>query len=134
MSIFLYVIFGVVGGILGGMGMGGGTLLIPLLTIFLNVAQKSAQGINLIAFIPMAIIAIIIHLKNKLFNFTNLLWIVIPGVISSLSFSFLASSLNNNILKFLFGNFLILIAVYEAIQLFFDIKEKQNIKKYNKKV
>ena len=40
---WLYLILsGVVSGILGGMGMGGGTLLIPILTIFLNFAQKNA--------------------------------------------------------------------------------------------
>ena len=125
MSIFFYIFCGLLGGILGGMGMGGGTLLIPLLTIFLNMQQKLAQGINLIAFLPMAIVAIIIHLKNKLVSFKQIVWIIIPGIISCVAFSFFASSLNNNVLKFLFGNFLILIAVYEAIQLFFELKEKQ---------
>ena len=56
---------GLVSGILGGLGMGGGTLLIPLLTIFLSVSQIESQGINLIAFIPMSVIAIIIHAKNR---------------------------------------------------------------------
>ena len=129
MSIFLYIFFGLLGGILGGMGMGGGTLLIPLLTIFLNVAQKVAQGINLIAFIPMAIIAITIHLKNKLIHFKNLLFVIIPGAIFSIGFSFIASVLDNNVLRFLFGNFLILIAIYEAIELAFEIKNKKISKK-----
>ena len=56
MQIFLLILAGIVGGIIGGMGMGGGTLLIPILTIFLDVEQKNAQAINLVAFIPMAII------------------------------------------------------------------------------
>ena len=55
------ILFGIIGGVLGGMGMGGGTLLIPLLTIFLNISQQNAQGINLIAFLPMSIVAIIIE-------------------------------------------------------------------------
>lgn len=134
MSILAYIICGILGGILGGMGMGGGTLLIPLLTIFLNMPQKAAQGINLIAFIPMAIVAIIIHLKNKLISFNNLLWIIVPGVVFSVSFSFLANKIDNSILKLLFGSFLILIASYEAVQLCFDIKEKRKIIKKSKKV
>ena len=52
MQIFLLILAGIVGGIIGGMGMGGGTLLIPILTIFLDVPQKNAQAINLVAFIP----------------------------------------------------------------------------------
>lgn len=113
--------------------MGGGTLLIPLLTIFLNVQQKTAQGINLLVFIPMAIVAIIIHFKNKLICFKDILWIIIPGVIVSAMFSFLANKLNNDVLKFLFGNFLILISVYQTIQLIFDILEKRQ-KKVKKSV
>ncbi len=112
--------------------MGGGTLLIPLLTIFLSVEQKTAQGINLIAFLPMAIIALIIHFKNKMVSTKEILWIIIPGVIASVSFSFLASSLDNKVLGFLFGIFLILIAVYEAVELAFDIKAE--VKNKSKKV
>ena len=52
MNDILYLFLaGLVSGIVGGMGMGGGTLLIPILTIFLDFAQKSAQGINLLFFI-----------------------------------------------------------------------------------
>ena len=132
MDIFLFILFGILGGVLGGMGMGGGTLLIPLLTIFLSVEQKTAQGINLIAFLPMAIIALIIHFKNKMVSTKEILWIIIPGVIASVSFSFLASSLDNKVLGFLFGIFLILIAVYEAVELAFDIKVE--VKNKSKKV
>lgn len=132
MDIFLFILFGILGGVLGGMGMGGGTLLIPLLTIFLSVEQKTAQGINLIAFLPMAIIALIIHFKNKMVSTKEILWIIIPGVIASVSFSFLASSLDNQVLGFLFGIFLILIAVYEAVELAFDIKAE--VKNKSKKV
>lgn len=132
MEIFLYILFGFLGGILGGMGMGGGTLLIPLITIFLSVEQKSAQGINLIAFLPMAIVALVIHLKNKMVDFKNIIWFIIPGILASVGLSFLASSLDNQILKFLFGIFLILIAVYEGIELYFEAKNYFDKKKRQK--
>lgn len=113
MDIFLYILFGIIGGVIGGMGMGGGTLLIPLLTIFLSVEQKVAQGINLLAFLPMAIVALIVHFKNKMVETKGLLWIIIPGILASVGFAFLASVLNNEVLRMLFGSYLILIAVYE---------------------
>ena len=53
--IILEILAGAIGGIIGGMGMGGGTLLIPLLTIFLGISQKLAQAYNLISFLIMAI-------------------------------------------------------------------------------
>ena len=61
-----YALAGVLAGIPGGMGMGGGTVLIPLLTVFLSVAQHPSQAVNLITFIPMAVVVLIFHIKNKL--------------------------------------------------------------------
>ena len=94
----LYFLCGVVGGVLGGMGMGGGTLLIPILTIFFKVSQLNAQAINLIAFIPMAVFALVIHLKNKLVDFNGCLYIIIPGIITCIASSFLAKTLKSEIL------------------------------------
>ena len=54
MSFLVFLVCGVCGGVLGGMGMGGGTLLIPLLTIFCGVEQGIAQGVNLLSFLPMS--------------------------------------------------------------------------------
>jgi len=114
MKIFLLIIFGVVGGVLGGMGMGGGTLLIPLLTIFGGLNQIEAQAINLIAFIPMAIFAIIIHAKNKLINFKVAIPLIVSGVIFSIIGSLLANSLNSLTLKTLFGVFLVALGLFQA--------------------
>ena len=57
MSFYLYFLCGILGGVLGGMGMGGGTVLIPLLTIFCGVEQGAAQGVNLLSFLPMSLLA-----------------------------------------------------------------------------
>ena len=61
MILFLSSLFS---GILGGMGIGGGTILIPVLTFFTDYTQQQIQGINLIYFIPSAAMAVIIHLKK----------------------------------------------------------------------
>ena len=70
MNYVWFGIAGILGGVLGGMGMGGGTVLIPLLGIFYNVSQHTAQAVNLISFVPMAVGALIVHLKNKMIEFT----------------------------------------------------------------
>ena len=54
MQFYLYLILGLIGGIPAGMGMGGGTLTIPLLTVFGGVEQKIAQCANLFSFLPMS--------------------------------------------------------------------------------
>ena len=61
----LVSIIGFFAGIIGGMGMGGGTILIPALVLLANIDPKLAQSINLISSIPMTIVALFIHVKNK---------------------------------------------------------------------
>ena len=110
-----HVIAGLVSGVLGGMGMGGGTLLIPILTIFLGITQHMAQGINLLVFIPMGLVAIIIHICNKLIDYRVFMWLVVPAVVTSIVASNLSNNLDNNVLRVIFGVFLVVIAVYEII-------------------
>ena len=115
MNIIYLVLAGVVSGIIGGMGMGGGTLLIPILTIFLSFNQKNAQAINLLVFIPMAIVAIIIHIKNKLVDFKVGIPIICTGVLFSIAGSSVADMIGNKILQKIFGVFLLGVGVNQAI-------------------
>lgn len=112
-KIILLALSGIAAGILGGMGMGGGTILIPLLTIFFNVGQKEAQAINLVAFIPMAIVSLAIHIKNKRVKKEGLLWIIVPAVLTSVGGGFAAQAVNGEILKRIFGGFLLLLSVVQ---------------------
>ncbi|MBR4124453.1 MAG: sulfite exporter TauE/SafE family protein [Clostridia bacterium] len=118
MFYFWLVLIGFFGGILGGMGMGGGTLLIPFLTIGLKISQQNAQAINLLAFLPMSIFALIVHCKNKLVKFKIAFPIIISGVISSVGGALLATKINSSNLKVWFGIFLIIVGVFQIVSLF----------------
>lgn len=113
LKIILLAVSGIAAGVLGGMGMGGGTILIPLLTIFFNVGQKEAQAINLVAFIPMAIVSLAIHIKNKRVKKEGLLWIIVPAVLTSVGGGFAAQAVNGEVLKRIFGGFLLLLSVVQ---------------------
>lgn len=128
MKIVFRILAGLTGGLVGGMGMGGGTLLIPILTIFLSFTQLQAQGINLIAFIPMSIIAIIVHAKNKLVKFKESWLLALFGAITSFLSALLATSLNNTILKKLFAIFLIGLGIWQAIDVFKAFKKQKEEK------
>ena len=65
------ILIGAFSGIFSGIGMGGGTILIFLLTAFSGLDQHTAQATNLIYFVPTAISAIIVNYKEKNVN-TNL--------------------------------------------------------------
>lgn len=115
MEFVWYVIAGLAGGILGGMGMGGGTVLIPLLSIFYAVSQHTAQAVNLVSFIPMAVLAVIIHLKNKMIKFDKILYIIIPGVIFCIAGCYIAKAMSGNLLKQVFGGFLLALSVFQFV-------------------
>ncbi|MBE7077004.1 MAG: sulfite exporter TauE/SafE family protein [Clostridiales bacterium] len=113
--IFWEILAGICGGVVGGMGMGGGTLTIPILTIFLSYPQIFAQGINLIAFLPMSVVALCIHIKNKLVDFKSTWLLALVGSLFSLGGAILANHLSNSILRKLFALFLIGLAIWQII-------------------
>lgn len=115
---FIYALVGIIGGLLGGMGMGGGTLLIPLLTIFLSVNQHGAQAINLISFIPMSIVALIIHVKNKLLKFDYFFYIVISGLGLCAVGCLVSKNIKGDLLSKFFGGFLVILSIVQMISLF----------------
>ena len=125
MSFILYSVAGVIGGIIGGMGMGGGTLLIPILSIFYNVKQHQAQAINLISFIPMAIVALIIHIKNNFVVYKDLLPIIISGVLACVGGCFLSKIIVGELLKRAFGGFLLILSVFQFISTIKNFKQKK---------
>ena len=128
-KILVFIASGIAGGIIGGMGMGGGTLLIPLLTVFGGVEQRLSQGINLIAFIPMSVVALVIHAKNKLLLPKYLLTTALPAVAASVPASLLVRKIRNKVLSRSFGVFLALLGVAQlCVLLVKKYKEKKNAK------
>lgn len=125
MKIVFRILAGLVGGLVGGMGMGGGTLLIPILTIFLSFTQLQAQGINLIAFIPMSIVALVVHSKNKLVKFKESWLLAVFGAMTSFLSALVATNLKNGVLKKFFAVFLILLGIWQAVEVIKQIKQKK---------
>ena len=109
----LVSIIGFFAGIIGGMGMGGGTILIPALVLLANIDPKLAQSINLLSSIPMTIVALFIHVKNKNVGFSLVLPIALFGIVFAIGGSLVAEYLNSLILKKAFGIFLFFIGLYE---------------------
>ena len=124
MTILIPIAIGILSGIISGMGIGGGTILIPALSVFLSVSQKTAQGVNLLYFIPTAAIALFVHIKNKSVNFKIAFTIILWGIIGAVLGSLLALKLHTNLLKKMFGAFLFIMGIYEICK-----KDKQKEKK-----
>ncbi|MBQ8395131.1 MAG: sulfite exporter TauE/SafE family protein [Clostridia bacterium] len=117
MSFYLYLILGFLGGIPAGMGMGGGTVTIPLLVLVGGVEQKIAQCANLFSFLPMSLGALKTHADNGLLKTKGILWIILPALLFSALGATLAASLPSELLKKGFGAFLIGLSLIGFYQL-----------------
>ena len=124
-TIILYAVLGFASGIFGGLGMGGGTLLIPLLNIFLGLDQKLCQGINLVSFLVMSLFSLMIHYKNGYIQTKGIFYIILSGLAFSLGGSMLAGVLPSNILRISFGVFLCILSIVEFIKVLVEKKKKK---------
>jgi len=129
MQIFLFILIGALGGVFGGMGMGGGTLLIPLLVTFTALSQHSAQAVNLVAFVPMAILALIIHVKNGLVRPKYLLTISLPATIIGIGAALAVKHIEDENLKRYFGVFLLVLGVYQLTGVIVKFVKGRKLKK-----
>ena len=111
MSFYLYIILGFIGGIPAGMGLGGGTVTIPLLVLVGGVEQKVAQCANLFSFLPMSVGALKTHADYGLLETQGILWIILPALALSALGTWAAAVLPSQILRKAFGVFLIGLAI-----------------------
>ena len=123
----LEVLIGFISGIISGTGMGGGTILILLLSIIMGLDQHASQATNLVFFVPTAIAAIFISLRKKNIDVKLGITIVIVGVVGATIGAIISSKMNVNLLRKIFGVFLLIIAIYEIYSWY-----KMYIKKKNK--
>ena len=121
---------GSISGIVSGLGMGGGTVLIVILSIFFGIDQHKAQATNIVFFVPTSIVATIMNIKNKTVSW-NIAKIIIPfGIIGAIGGAIVSVNLDTQILRRVFGVFLGVIAIYEVFSLI--MMYKKNDKRHNK--
>lgn len=113
MNNIIYVLIGIAAGVISGLGIGGGTLLIPALTLFYGLSQQQAQSVNLIYFIPTAIVALISHFKSGNIEKGPVKKLIVFGVIGAVLGAVIAVRMNPEILRRLFGGFLLVMGIYE---------------------
>lgn len=118
------LVVGFVAGTISGMGIGGGTILIPALLFLQDMSQQQAQGVNLIYFVPTAIIALFTHAKNKNIELKIAKPIAITGLLGAAAGAFLAVRMNADILKKCFGIFLLIMGLSEVFRKSKNKKER----------
>ena len=122
-------LIGLISGIVSGTGMGGGTILIFLLSFLLGIDQHVAQATNLIFFIPTSIVAIIVNLKNKNIDLKLAIIISLFGILGAIIGANISIHTDVGMLRKCFGIFLAIIAINEItsiIKLYKKDKKRNN--------
>lgn len=122
----LPIIFGAISGIVTGLGMGGGTILILLLSLFMNLEQHAAQATNLVFFVPTSLAAIIINIKQKNVDFKVAIIISIFGIIGAIIGAIISERISSNHLRKYFAIFILVIAIHEIYKLYKEYRSKRN--------
>lgn len=114
-SLPVAIIVGTLLGFLAGLGTGGGSLLILWLTMVFGMDTQVARSINLLFYIPSALIACLFRIKQGDFSLRKVAPAIISGCIAAGAFSWVSTHLDVEMLKKLFGILLIGIGIKELL-------------------
>lgn len=122
MQSFFIILISCLSGIFAGMGMGGGTFLIPSLSLFFGYSQIVCQSTNVFSFVILALICLVIYTKNKLIDFKILFLVSIPAAIISGIFTLLSVKLSSEVLKICFSIFIIIFGIINFVKTIILVK------------
>lgn len=106
-SLPVMLLIGTMLGFLSGLGIGGGSLLILWLSIVLGTDPLTARSINLLFFVPSALVACALRIKQGDLKVKPLLPAILAGCVAAALCSWVSTILDVVILKKLFGAVLI---------------------------
>lgn len=119
------IIAGLVCAVLAAMGVGGGGLLVIYLTLVKGLPQIYAQGVNLLFFLPSALVSLFFKRKLLASKKKLLLTVCPTAVLSSLGFSLIGGYMDEALLRRIFGAFLILAALIQIFSKKSNSKDKR---------
>lgn len=105
------IVIGFIVGVLSSMGFGGGSILLLYLTMFKQVNQRTAAGINLIFFLPCAALSTILFIKKKVIQKEILVPLMLCSAAGAALGAWISMGIDIQILRRGFGIFLLIMGV-----------------------
>lgn len=115
------VIAGFLSGVIGSMGLGGGTVLLIYLAGFAGVEQLRAQGINLLFFIPIGLMSVLIYAFKKQIKWKTVAYFAVSGLGGAALGTYLTGFVGDKYTRLAFAILLIVLGIKSV----FTKKEKQ---------
>lgn len=109
------LVLGCILGFLAGLGVGGGSLLMLWLTLVLDMDHNVAGSINLLFFIPSAIISSFFRWKQGSLDLKKVISAVIAACVCAGLGSMFSSRFSLSFLRKLFGCLLLITGVRELL-------------------
>lgn len=106
---------GIILGTLAGLGVGGGSLLILWLTLILQMPYPQARIINLLFFLPAAILSTFIRAKGKAISIKRIWPAVVAGCIGAVLAYYIGRNMDLALLKKVFGGLLLITGIRELL-------------------
>ena len=111
---WVFIVLGICAGIISGaLGLGSGTIVVPVLVLLFGFGQKNAQGTALAVMVPMALVGALRYWQNPVIELNVVIigLIICGAVVGVLVGAELASMLPAHVLRKVFAIFLIIVAV-----------------------
>ena len=102
-------------GFLAGIGVGGGSLLIMWLTLILQMPYPQARILNLLFFLPSALVATVFRWKQGALDVKKILPAILAGCAAAAASSYLSNHLDVTMLKKAFGILLLITGIRELL-------------------
>ena len=118
-DLFVLAVCGLVSGALGALGVGGGGVLIIALTSFFSLSQETCSQINLMFFLPIALVSSFVYIKQGVCDVKIVGKMAVFGLLGACAGAFLTSFITAEWISKLFGALL----VFSSVQLLLK-KEK----------
>lgn len=107
------VAVGTILGFLTGLGTGGGSLLVLWLTLALHLPPEQAKVINLLFFLPSAIISTVLRWRRGGIPWKKVAIPALAGCLAAVIFATVGEKMNTELLQKLFGVLLIFTGLRE---------------------
>lgn len=112
-SLPFVLILGTILGFLAGIGVGGGSLLILWLTMVLEMPVQTARSINLLFFLPSALISCLFRWRQGVLDIRTVLPAIITGCICAAGASWVSLLIKPELLRKMFGIILLFTGIRE---------------------
>ncbi len=105
-------VIGVVTGLLNGLfGSGGGTIVVPAMTLYLNINERSSHATALLIILPLTIISSMFYISNNYVDWVLLYKTAIGGIAGGIVGALLLKKIPEDYLRIIFGSFIIFVSI-----------------------